>query len=290
MNDMDSDLLRAFVAVADTGGFSSAANLLNRTQSAVSLQVKRLEERFEARLFDRTSRNVRLTADGNRLLPYARQLLHLEGQAQAALLLGRPAPRLRIGFTEEHAAAYLPQILRTMAAAFPETPVEITCAISSTLIEAFQAGALDLVLVVRHKPTKTGQILGVERLVWVARDDFDLAPDAPLPLALNPDGCIFRAHALAAMGRIGRDWREPYVSEAPTGVNVPVQSGLAVTVKTPRSVPLGCAEVQQRLKLPELGFAEIEMHVSPARIGNAFDLLVSEVRRATSHGAHEGRR
>ena len=274
---MDTDLLRAFVAVADTGGFSAAANLLNRTQSAVSLQVKRLEERFDTRLFTRTSRSVALTASGARMLPYARQLLLLEENAHAALSQSRTTQTLRLGLTEEHAAAYLPRILEAMAGAFPDVRLDITCDISSALVERFQIGELDLVLVVRHKATKTGQVLGVERMIWVGRDGFEILPGAPLPLALNPDGCIFRAHAIAAMGREGRDWREPYISTSPTGVNIPVRTGLALTVKTPRSVPAGCGEVSARLGLPELGFAEIEMHVSPAQIGEAFERLVSEV-------------
>ena len=279
---MDSDLLRAFVAVADTGGFSAAANLLNRTQSAVSLQVKRLEARFETRLFDRTSRSVALTASGVRMLPYARQILLLEEHAHAALHHDRAAQVLRLGLTEEHAAAYLAQILDTMAAAFPDVRLDISCDTSSALIARFQEGELDLVLAVRHQPTKTGRLLGVERMIWVGRDGFEIGADVPLPLALNPEGCIFRAHALAAMGREGRDWREPYVSTSPTGVNVPVRSGLAVTVKTPRSMPPECCPVGERLGLPELGFAEIEMHVSPAQIGEAVELLVAEIARLTA--------
>jgi hypothetical protein len=119
-------------------------------------------------------------------------------------------------------------------------------------------------------------------MIWVGREDFEVAAGAPLPLVLNPEGCIFRAHALAAMGREGLNWRELYVSTSPTGVNIPVRTGLALTVKTPRSVPPGCSPVGERLGLPELGFAEIEMHASPAQIGDAFDLLVAEVERLAS--------
>lgn len=285
MDIMDSDLLRAFVAVADTGGFSAAAHLLNRTQSAVSLQVKRLEDRFATQLFARTSRQVTLTSDGRRMLPYARQLLHLEEHARAALSQNRATQSLRLGLTEEHATAHLPQILSSLAKAHPDVRLDITCDISSVLVDRFQGGELDLVLSVRHKPTRTGRLLGVERLIWVGRADVDMPSDAPLPLALNPEGCIFRAHALAAMGRVGRDWREPYLSTSPTGVNIPVQMGLAVTVKTPRSLPPGCDDVSDRLELPELGIAEIEMHVSPVQIGEAFDLLVEDVERLAVQGS-----
>src|SRR6056297_1783574 len=109
MDRMDSDLLRAFVAVADTGGFTAAARLLNRTQSAVSLQIKRLETLYGTQLFTRDSRRVGLTASGTRMLPYARRMLLLEQDAQAVLRHDGAVTTLRLGLTEEHAAAYLPQ-------------------------------------------------------------------------------------------------------------------------------------------------------------------------------------
>lgn len=282
---MDSELLRAFVAVADTGGFSAAANLLNRTQSAVSLQIKRLEDQVGTQLFARTSRAVALAPGGTRLLPYARQMLHLQQDALAALAEGGSSERIRFGLTEEHATAYLGGLLTRLAKAHPGVQVEVVCDISSTLVERFQEGELDIVLAVRHQPTRTGRVLGVEPMIWVAHEDFAHTEDMVLPLALNPDGCIFRAHALAAAGRAGRTWCEPYVSLSPTGINLPVQSGLAVTVKTPRSIPPGCRDVGARLSLPALGLAEIEMHVSPACIGEAFRHLVHLVETHCRTGA-----
>jgi len=291
---MDSELLRAFVTVTDTGGFSAAAKLLNRTQSAVSLQIKRLEEQIGTRLFTRTSRSVALTPSGAQLLPYARQLLSLQRDARAALSRDTPTERIRFGLTEEHATAYLPSLLVRLAELHPDVQVEVVCGISSALVEQFGDGKLDLVLAVRHQPTKTGRVLGLEPMIWVARESFQHSKDVALPLALNPDGCLFRAHALAAVGRTALSWREPYVSQSPTGVNAPVQSGLAITVKTPRSVPPGCCDVGPRFGLPTLGLAEIELHVSPARIGEAFQDLVRLVEshcsaRATGKAGVEGR-
>jgi len=282
---MDSDLLKAFVTVADTGGFSAAAKLLNRTQSAVSLQIKRLEEHLGTRLFTRTSRTVALMPAGTRLLPFARQLLSLQQDAEAALRRDIPLERIRFGLTEEHAAAYLPTLLTSLAQSHPEVQVEVVCDISSALVDQFRDGMLDLVLAVRHQPSRTGRVLGVEPMIWVAHESFAHDDGMDLPLALNPDGCIFRAHALAAIGRTGRRWREPYVSQSPTGINVPVQAGLAITVKTPRSVPTGCCDVGGRFDLPALGLVEIELHVSPARISDAFQDLVSLVETHCRAGA-----
>ncbi len=281
---MDTDLLRAFIAVSDTGGFGSAAKLLNRTQSAVSLQIKRLEDQLGAQLFARTSRSVALTDDGTRLLPYARRLLDLQQDARAELAGHTATDHIRFGLTEEHAAAHLPALLTEMNRAFPHVRVEIVCDISSVLVRAFQDGMLDLVLAVRHGPTKTGRVLGLERMLWVARTGFEITPDVPIPLALNPHGCLFRGHALAALGQAGRAWREPYVSQSATGINVAVQAGLAVTVKTPRSVPAGCGDVGEAFDLPALGLAEIELHTSPARIGEAYRHLVGLVEAQCGRG------
>lgn len=111
-------------------------------------------------------------------------------------------------------------------------------------------------------------------MIWVAGPGFATPQDAPLPLALNPSGCIFRDHATAALGKMNRPWREPFVSASPTGINLAVRSGLAMTVKTPRSVPPDCEDIGQKLDLPELGQIEIELHVSPSLVGNIHDSFV----------------
>lgn len=276
---MDSDLLKAFVAVAETQGFSAAANLLNRTQSAVSLQIKRLEERLDVTLFARTSRSVELTQSGNRFLPYARQILQLERVAQENLTGDSGGDKIRFGLPEEQATAYLPTLLPQVVASYPKLNVEIVCGISSVLIEQFQDGLLDVVLAVRHRPTTTGRLLGLEQMIWVAHPEFTIAEGAPLPLALNPEGCIFRAHGTAALGAANRAWREPFVSNSPTGINQAVQSGLAMTIKTPRSAPAGCEDIGGKLDLPELGQIEIEMHVLPSLIGDVFDHFVESLER-----------
>lgn len=276
---MDTDLLRAFVAVADCEGFSAAARLLNRTQSAVSVQIRRLEERTGAVLFERTSRKVALTAAGERLRPYARQMLKLEDEARRIVGAEQAGELIRLGISEEQAMAYLPALLPELAASDPALRLELVCDISSALVERFQDGQIDAVLAVRHGPTQTGRLLGHERMVWVAGDGFRPDDWPVLPLALNPEGCIFRAHAAAALGRGGREWAVRYTSRSPTGLNLAVRAGLAVTVKTLRSVPRGCRIVDGRAGLPELGHVDIELHTSPARISDPFTRFVAALAR-----------
>ncbi|MDZ7787017.1 MAG: LysR substrate-binding domain-containing protein [Halofilum sp. (in: g-proteobacteria)] len=281
---MDTELLRAFVAVAECEGFSAAARILNRTQSAVSLQIGRLEDRMGETLFARDSRNVVLTTAGGRLLPYARRILSLQDEARRAMGEDRRGELIRLGVSEEHASAHLPRLLPRFAATHPEVRLEITCNISSALVHDFQAGRLDVVLGVRHEPTHTGRVLGREPMVWAVRGDSDLARRDVLPLALNPEGCIFRAHALAALGRVERRWDLRYSSRSPTGINVAVQSGLAATVKTPRSLPPGCRIIEPGEDLPELGHIEIELHRTPGQTTEAFEAFCDGLENAVIEG------
>lgn len=285
---MDTDLLRAFVAVAECEGFSAAGRILNRSQSAVSLQIKRLEERLGESLFERSSRSVLLTPAGGRLLPYARRMLRLQDEARRVMGDEHRGELIRLGVTEEHASAHLPILLPQLARTHPAVRLEVVCDISSALVRRFQEGLLDLVLAVRHDPTPTGRLLGREPLVWVLQEDRSPADWETLPLALNPEGCIFRAHAFAALGRGDHRWEVRYMSRSPTGINVAVLSGLALTVKTPRSVPAGCRIAGTDEGLPELGHVEIELHRAPGQMSDNFESLCEDLARVvTQHQALE---
>jgi DNA-binding transcriptional LysR family regulator len=274
---MDTDLLRAFVTVAECQGFSAAGKVLFRTQSAMSLQIKRLEDQMGQTLFERTSRSVLLTASGERLLPYARHMLKLEDEAKDALGRLTSGECIRFGTSEEQATTYLCELLPQFAKRFPLVQLEIRCDISENLVKQFHAGLLDVVLSVRHAPTQSGHLLGCEPMVWVIADDQTLDAWDTLPLALNPEGCIFRAHALSALGRADRRWELRYISQSPAGINLPVQHNLAVTVKTPRSVPQGCRVIGEAEGLPPLGQVEIELHSRPGHRSEAFQAFCDDI-------------
>jgi DNA-binding transcriptional LysR family regulator len=266
---MDFDHLKAFVAVAETGGFSAAANALNRTQSAVSAQIRRLEEQLDTRLFDRTSRSVRLTEAGGTLLPYARRMLHMDEIARTAVGESQVTPALRFGITDEQAERYLPRLLRAFHADYPDERVEIACDVSTVLLRQLRDGLLDLALVVRHGPEPGGEEMQTEPLVWAARPDFTSPPEAPVPLACNPEGCVHRARAVEALTRAGRRWQVRYTSQSPAGTNGALLSGLAVTVKAARSVPDGCVDVGERLGLPPLPPVSVDLHRAPTAVSPA---------------------
>jgi DNA-binding transcriptional LysR family regulator len=280
---MDAHLLHAFVAVAECEGFSAAARVLDRTQSAVSQQIRLLESRVGASLFERNSRRVVLTAAGGRLLPYARRILQLQAEAGAVIANDRRGELIRLGLSDEAASAYLPRLLPELAATHPDVRLEIVCDISSALVDSFHAGLLDLVLAVRHDPTHTGRLLGRERLVWAVAENCSVGDWEILPLAVNPEGCIFRKHAFAALGRADRKWDVRYTSRSPTAINAAVQSGLAITVKTLRSLPAGCRVAGAEENLPDLGHVEIEIHRAPGRASNAFESFASLLENLSTH-------
>lgn len=277
---MDTELLRAFVAVAEGKSFSHAGRTLHRTQSAVSLQIQRLEERLGQPLFERTSRRVTLTVAGSRLLPQARRILRLEERIARELSGDDTQERIRLGITEEQAMAYLPTVLPALAQAHPHVQIELVCQLSTALIAHFDEGLLDVVLNIWHSPSSHGEVIGREPLIWAGNEQYRPTTDQPLSLALNPEGCIFRAYALRALERAERAYQIRYTSQSPTGINQPVQSGLAVTLKTSRSLPSGCVDVGALLDLPPLGVVDIELHRGPVQLSEALDRLCELLRAA----------
>lgn len=282
------ELLRSFLAVAEAGSFSAAARSVNLTQSAVSLHIKRLEERLGRRLFERTSRSVALTSEGGALVPYARRLLRLQEAAEAAIGRIGAEQTVRVGITEEQARAYLPGVLPAFAARFPEARVEIVCDLSPNLVARIGEGELDLALAIRHlDDPPAAEVLAIEELVWVAGPGLNLSPESDLPLAFNPEGCAFRARALEALTRCDRPWHIRYESQSPTGLNVAVASGQALSVKVARRLPAGCFVPGPEAQLPELPPAVVELHASPAAMTPAHDgfgELLAEAVRAASGG------
>lgn len=278
---MDQQLLRAFVSVAETGSFTAAARALNRTQSAVSLQIKRLEEQVGDPLFHRTTRNVELTDIGGVLLPYAHRILNLQDEASAAVDAVTECDRLRFGIPDEQALAYLPGVIPDFRRTYPEVQLEVQCDLSTRLIDSFDEGDLDIALAVRHGPTSTGELLGEEETVWVAGNDFRNDGNSPLPLAVYPEGCVFRSSGLAALTGINRRWEIVYVSASPTGINVALQTGMAATIKAARSVPPGCRVLDGEPGIPPLPRVEVELHRSPlarSKVASEFvRLLIREI-------------
>ncbi|HEX9447499.1 MAG TPA: LysR substrate-binding domain-containing protein [Dongiaceae bacterium] len=228
----ETELLRSFVAVAEAGGFTRAAELLHSTQSTISAQIRRLEDQAGQALFARSTRSVALTAAGETLLGYARTILHLNEDAQARLSGKGYAGILRIGVSEDLAGGWLPQILRRYGSQHPALRIELEIGIGTRLFQMLDDKQLDLVIggschSETHGWETRGWRLWQEPLVWAFAEHGELAQ--PLPLAFFPEPCPYREVALLALAATQRDWRIACISSSIAGVRAAALAGLAAT-------------------------------------------------------------
>ncbi|MFP6850821.1 MAG: LysR substrate-binding domain-containing protein [Pseudomonas sp.] len=228
---LDTVLLRTFLEVVDSGSFTTAAERLALTPSAVSGHIKRLEHIAEASLLTRTTRRLELTQAGNTLYAYGRSILDLDREARAKL---RGAPlrgQLRVGASEDFASAWLPQVLQRFRQWHPEATIELKVGITAELLRQQERGRLDLVFGKQCSRVEgLGELLWEEPLVWVFAAGQALAIDQPLPLAVFPEPCIYREAAITALGKTDRAWRVVFESSSMAGCISAARAGFAATV------------------------------------------------------------
>ncbi|MFE8071144.1 LysR substrate-binding domain-containing protein [Marinobacteraceae bacterium S3BR75-40.1] len=228
---LESDLLRTFLTIAETHSFSRAAELVHRTPSAVSMQMKRLETMLERPLFRREGRRVELTPEGDRLISYARRLLQLNEEAVASFLAPDVEGRVRFGAADDFGTRFLPQILSRFATTHPHVEVDVALAPSRELVRRQDAGDLDLTLISAghvSAETELTQVVFSEPLVWVGRSGGVAHERDPIPLALSSVGCAWRSIATRAMDQAGLSYRIAYNSEHCQGQLAAVLADLAV--------------------------------------------------------------
>lgn len=234
---LDIDLLRTFVAIAETRTLGRAAARIGRTQAAVSMQVKKLETLLDQPLLHRTSRGVALTVHGERLLGHARTLLRHHDAAVADMAGTGLAGTLRFGCPDDYAAAFLPHILRSFAGRHPQVFAEVLCAPTSRLEVLLRRHALDLALISVLAPDEGAAVLRREPLVWVGHRHDPLPAHEPLRLALSDPDTLDHRAACERLEAAGRPYRIAYASSSMTGLLAVVRSGQAIAVLTQAAVP-----------------------------------------------------
>ena len=261
--NLDPDLLRSFVLIAEGRSFTAAATLVGRTQSAVSMQIRRLEDMLGKPLLSRGKGGVvELTPHGRTLLDHARQMLALNDAVLAAFRAPQISGTVRLGSPDDYALAYLPPILKRFAETHPAVQVDVRCSPSEDLIRAIQAGELDLSLISDgHRPPGWPVVpLWRAPLVWVTSTRFAPHRQDPLPLALadrerflaTGHDCEWAGAAIRALDAAGRRYRIAYTSASQIGTHAPVLAGLAVTVSTVSWLPEGLRAVRPDEGLPKL--------------------------------------
>ncbi len=233
---LDIPLLKSFVTVVESGGFTRAAERLHLTQSAISLHIKRLEEQAGRRLLERTNRAVQPTAAGETLLGYARRILALHDEAEARMGAPELTGTVRFAAPDYFATRHLPAVLSRFNRSHPGVGLEISTGLSLDLWERLVAGELDLAVGAQMDEIPRGRMLWREPRVWVASEDFVLKADEPVPLAVYPARCTSRRAGVMALDEVGRSWRIVYTGTSVSGLQAAVLSGLAVAVMPLSSV------------------------------------------------------
>lgn len=269
---LDMDAVQAFVRIAELGSFTRAAESMRTTQGAVSLKLKRLEERLGCRLVERTPRYVELSARGVAFLEHARELLEVQDRALAIFSGARQ--RLTIGISDHVAGPELPALIARMNAQDPQLLIEIRIGSSGDLLQSFDRRELDTAIVRLHAGRNDGEILTEEKFGWFAAPGWQHRAGEPLPLATMAEPCGVRALAGQLLDKAGVPWTEIFVGGGVAAVAAAVMAGLGVAALAPRMLPFGAVDVGSRLKLPDLPRLPILLHTR-VKDGRSRDALAA---------------
>jgi DNA-binding transcriptional LysR family regulator len=282
---LDSDLLRTFVAVADTGNFTRAADRVHRTQSAVSMQIKRLEEVVGGALFARGSRGVEITRRGDRLLSNARRIVALLDETSA--LIDAPAldGKVRIGIPEEYGQSVISHALSAFSKRHPGVELTVTFGCSAVHRAKVNAGELDLAIIFEWQDFSDGEILMTDPTVWVTSELHRMHEEAPVPIALYGGAGWCRDFALKSLNQRGIDHRVAYVSDTNGGLKLAVTSGLAIAPISRSNIPAGCRELTAADGFGGIDSSHVVMHRHAGARGPAVIGMADAIREAFSRMA-----
>jgi len=279
---LDSDLLRTFVAVAETGNFTKAAERAGRTQSAVSMQMKKLEETVGGTLFERGSRGVALTRRGGELIVNARRIVSLLDETAAAMTAPPLDGPVRIGIPAEYGDTILSRALGAFAKRHPQVEVTVRYAHSVSQMRALASGELDLAVVFEWQGHDGGEVLMNDPTVWVTSELHAAHERRPLPIALyNRDGWC-RDYAIRSLEERGLVYRVAYTCDTNGGLRLAVTSGLAIAPISRSNIPAGCRQLTEEEGFGHVDASNVVLHRNPAAAGEAIDGMESAIREAFS--------
>jgi DNA-binding transcriptional LysR family regulator len=274
---LDIDQLKALIAIADTGSFTRAAEVVHKTQSAVSMQMKRLEERVGRPIFERDGRTSKLTEHGERLLDYARRIVRLNLEAISAFAESELSGRVRLGLPDDYADRYLPEILARFSASNPRVEVTVTCEPTPMLVERIAAAEIDLAIVTHVEGRSPATLIRRERLLWVTSVRHSVHQANPLPLALGRPTCHWRQAATTALESVGRGFRVLYASWNSTAVGAAVLAGLAVSVLPESAIRPGMRILGPPDGFPVLPSCKIGLMRNPLGVSPLAQALAEQI-------------
>lgn len=281
--DLEIDLLRAFVAVAETGSFTAAAEVVGRSQSAVSQKVLRLEELLQQRVFTRTSRALWLTPEGERLLVAARRLLEMNDGMVRQLMEPPAVGRLRLGVTEDFIPGQLPRLLARFGRLYPGVEIELMTALSCDLLTAYDEGKLDAVVAKKDGTAQRGRVIWREPLVWLAAEDYVFDPAEPVKLVMLPKPCTYRELMVSALDGVRQPWMAACTASSLMGVQAAVAGGLGITLLGRTFVMPGTRILEVPEHWPLLPMTEIVFIGEEAQVEDLVRPLVSFLTESLAH-------
>lgn len=251
---LDLDQLNTFVAIADTGSFTRASEEVHRTQSAVSMQMRRLEERIGKPLFEKDGRTNRLTEEGERLLLYARQLLRLNRETLAAFDDKSLEGHIRIGMPDDYAERFLPEIMARFSRSNPRVELSVLCEPTANLIHHVRQGNLDIALLTDEQHA---EVVRREPLLWVGSANHSVHQREVLPVAFGRPTCTWRRAGCEALEACDREYRVLFTSFSATVISAAVLSGVAVSVLPECALRPGMRVLGETEGLPPLPYCRI---------------------------------
>jgi DNA-binding transcriptional LysR family regulator len=284
LHDLQIDWLKCFVMVVDTGSLSNAAPELFRSQSAISMQLKKLEAALGCPLIIRNNRKIELTAQGQMLLGYARRILDLHHETQMAFHQDQLVGRIRLGVPDDYASKYLTPVLKRFAPRYGGVEIELTCEQSTSLIPRIESNDLDIALISREN-SKQGTFLFHEPMVWVGSSQFEVWRNDPLPIAVYESTSLAKRSAIQSLGLQGRRYKVVYNSSSLAGQIAAVESGIAVSVFTQCSAPAHLEILGAEQGLGPLEPMQVSVYKSRSAHGSKavdhlYELLVKTLRQS----------
>jgi len=273
--DLDIDMLRCFSEVAKTGSFTKAGKAVGLTQSGVSVKIRRLEERLGTQIFNRTSKSLSLTLEGEILLDYAGRILSVHNEAVSRLTKPKASGTLRIGLIDYFLPELLPKLLSRFRKQYPNIHLEVWTDVGINLIPLFEKGELDLVVTGKDAFQGNCRVLIQEPLVWAIGQDTEISRHDVLHLVLLPPPCVFRMMATEGLEKANRKWEVRYTGSSIANIQAAVQAGMGLSILPAGALTEGLRKAPSYLELPELPMYSIVFIKDEGKSNDARDVFVS---------------
>ena len=272
--DLDIDMLRCFMEVAQTGSFTKAGKNIGLTQSGVSIKIRRLEERLNSQVFNRTSKSVSLTLEGEILFDHAGRILSAHDEAVSRLTKPKASGKLRIGLIDYFLPELLPSLLSKFKKQYPNIHLEVQTGFGINLIPMFEKGELDLVVAGKDEYQGESRILAQEPLIWIVSSDTETTLHEPIQLVLLPSPCSFRKLATESLEKANRKWEVQFTGTSTASIQAAVQAGMGLTILPQGAITKGVRKASSHWELPELPMYSLALFTDEQKENDARDVFI----------------